>query len=296
MLRAYQMPDSKLILITGASGRIGGRTAGLLSRDGYRLRLMTRQSERLPDVPGAETVRGDYAEPATLGSVFAGVDTALIVSASGEPGKRALHHRNAFEAAAKAKVKHVVYLSMQGAAEDSKYPFSRDHYLSEQFLAATGLKYTVLRDAFYIDMFLTEDKFDSEGVLRGPAGEGRAAFVSREDVAQTTAAALQTQPEGIYDVTGPEAPSVAEVVAKLSALTGRTLRFEDETPAGMRIRLTMQNLQPWQIGLSVGWFQAIAAGELARVSDTVRSFTGTSPMGTEEYFGKFPELLRPLRK
>ena len=147
-------PGSGVILITGASGRVARRTAELLAGDGQRLRLMTRNPQRAPKLTDAETVRGDFAEPATLKDAFTGVSAALVVSASGEPGERARLHRNAFQAAARAGVGHVVYLSLQGAAPDSKYPFSRDHYLSEQYLFAAGLPCTVLRNAFYIDMFL----------------------------------------------------------------------------------------------------------------------------------------------
>jgi uncharacterized protein YbjT (DUF2867 family) len=207
-----------------------------------------------------------------------------------------LQHRNAFEAAARARVQHIVYLSLQGAGEDSKYPFSRDHFLSEQFLALTGVPHILLRDSFYIDMFLNEDKFDAAGIVRGPAGRGRGAFVSREDVARTAAAVLRTHPEGTYDVTGPEALTLTDIAARLSALTGRQLRFEDEPADTMRVRLRSRSLEPWQIELSTGWFEAIAAGELQDVSDTVRRFTGTEPMNIEEYFSRFPQLLSPLKK
>src|ERR1700690_26423 len=100
------------ILITGASGRIARRTAQLLASQGCRLRLMTRHPLRAPTLPGAEIVRGDFAEPPTLQDAFEGIAAALVVSASGEPGQRARLHRNAFEAAARARVGHVVYLSL----------------------------------------------------------------------------------------------------------------------------------------------------------------------------------------
>src|ERR1035438_9640208 len=79
---------SDVILITGASGRVARRTAELLARDGHKLRLMTRSPRRAPTLAGAETVRGDFAEPATLQDAFAGVGVALVGSASGEPGQR----------------------------------------------------------------------------------------------------------------------------------------------------------------------------------------------------------------
>ena len=281
-----------MLLITGASGRIARRVAELLACAGHSLRLMTRTPELAPKLPASETVRGDFAEPSTLTDAFTGTSAALIVSASGEPGERARLHRNAFEAAARARLAHVVYLSLQGAAPDSKFPFSRDHYLSEQCLFATGIPCTVLRNAFYMDMFL--EKFDTQGVIRGPARQERGAFVSREDVARTAASVLLSQPGGTYDVTGPEAMSVAVIAERLSTLVGRNLRYEDELATVTRERLRKSGSLDWRVELSVGWFEAIAAGELKRTSDSILRFTGTAPLTLEEYFCTFPNLLGAL--
>ena len=283
-----------MLLITGASGRIAQRAAALLAQRGCGLRLMTRTPQQAPKLEGAEVVRGDFAEPATLDDAFAGVSAALVVSGSGEPGERARLHRNAFEAAARAGAKHVVYLSLQGASPSSRYPYSRDHSLSEQYLAATGLPYTVLRNAFYLDMFL--DKFDADGVMRGPAKETRGAFISREDAARTAAAVLADPPGGTHDVTGPEALSLAEVARRFSSLTGRQFRYQPESAKSARDRLSKREPASWRVDLTVGWFEAIAAGELEHTSDSVYRFTGKEPLRLQEYFSLFPELLQALRR
>lgn len=282
-----------MLLITGASGRIARRAAALLAQQGYSLRLMTRHPQQAPAVDGAEVVRGDFAEPATLDGAFAEVSAALVISGSGKPGERAQLHRNAFEAAVRTRVRHVVYLSLQGASPRSKYPYSRDHSLSEQYLAATGLPYTVLRNAFYLDMFL--EKFDVEGVMRGPANETRGAFVSREDAARTAAAVLANPPGGTHDVTGPEALSLAEVARRFSVLTGRQLRYQSESGESGRERLRKREEASRRVDLAVGWFEAIAAGELEHTSDAVFRFTRKEPMNIKQYFTLFPELLQSLR-
>jgi uncharacterized protein YbjT (DUF2867 family) len=282
-----------MILITGASGRVARRTAELLASEGHALRLMTRTPQRAPRLERAKVVYGDFAEPASLDNAFAGVTTALVVSGFAEPGKRARLHNNAFEAAARADVQRIVYLSLQGASPDSKYPFSRDHALSEQYLATTGLPFTVLRNAFYLDMFL--DLFDVAGVIRGPSKKGRAAFVSREDCARVAAATLNASPGGTYDVTGPQALSLADVARSLSGIVGRELRYEDEAVETGREWRSRSGEPAWRVELSLGWHEAIAAGELERISDTVRRFTGKRPLDIEKYFTAFPDLLRPLQ-
>ena len=281
------------VLITGASGRIGSQTAKILAASGQQLRLMSREPERVPRIAAAEIVRADFDHVASLDSAFAGVNTALVISGSGSPGKRAESHRNAFEAAKRAKVSHVIYLSLMGAAFDSKYPYSRDHFVSEQYLAETGLSHTILRDAFYFGMFV--DLFDSNGIIRGPACEGRGAFVARECVARTAAAILLNPPGGCFEVTGRESLSVADIARRLSTLAGRELRFECEDPDAMRERLRRDGLSDEKIDLQVGWFEAIAAGELTRPSDSIRRFTGTPPLSLEQAFSRNPALLEKLR-
>lgn len=277
-----------MLLITGASGHIGGRAAELVLAAGQPLRLMIRNEDPAPTRADAQVVRADYADADSLGPAFAGVSTALIVSGGGAPGQRALTHKNAFEAAARAHVGHVIYLSLQGASPDSKYPYNRDHDQSERFLAATGVPHTILRDSFYMDMFL--DKFDAHGVIRGPAGDGRGAFVSREDVAQTAAAALLSPPGGTLDVTGPESLTVAEIATRLSKIQGRPLRFENESSEAMRARLQKEEWPSGKIDLEVGWFEAIGAGELAATTDTVEKLTGRKPLRLEQYLNTFSGL------
>jgi uncharacterized protein YbjT (DUF2867 family) len=267
------------LLITGASGRIARRTAVLLAKEGKAFRLMTRTPQRVPDIEGGEVVRGDFAEQATLEAAFAGVSAALVISGSGKPGERAQLHRNAFEAAARAGVEHVVYLSLQGSSPTSKYPYFRDHALSEQYLAATCIPHTVLRNAFYLDMFL--ERFETDGVMRGPGGEARGAFISREDSARTATAVLVNPPGGTHDITGPEALSPVDVARRFSALTGRRLCYQQEADESARERLSKHESDAWRIDLSVGWFEAIAAGELENTSNAVLRFTGKAPMSIE---------------
>lgn len=286
---------SQTILITGAAGHVGRQVASLLAEQGLTLRLMGRRPERIPPLAGATAVYGDYAHVHSLGAVFAGVQTAFVVSGYAEPGERAKLHRNAFEAAARAGVGHVVYLSFQGAAPDSRFPMARDHYQSEQYLQATGVPYTAVRDNLYLD--LLPEMFDAQGVVRGPAGEGAAAFVGREDAARVAAALLASPPtsSSALEVTGPAAITLAEAAQRLAALTGQPLRYEPETVAAGRQWRSQLGAPTWEVETWLGSYEAIAAGELEAVSDTVQRLTGRSPHTLETYFATYPHLLDKLQ-
>lgn len=288
---------SKPILITGAAGHVGRLVAAILAAQGQPLRLLGRQPAKIVVPPGAAAtvVAGDYADPASLDAAFAGVGTAFIVSGYAEPGERAKLHRNAFEAAARAGVRHVVYLSAQGAAPDSKFPMARDHYQSEQYLAATGLPHTALRDSLYLDLL---PEMFTQGVVRGPAGDGAVAFVARPDVARVVATLLAHPPHlsQVLEVTGPEALTLAEAARRLAALVGRPLRYEAETPVAGRAWRSQPGTPAWEVDTWLGSYEAIAAGEMSMVHTTVQQLTGQPPRTLEAYFAHYPELLAPLRK
>jgi NAD(P)H dehydrogenase (quinone) len=284
-----------MMLITGATGAVGGSVARLLEDEGQQLRLLVRDRTRAPDLPNAEVVTGDYADPASLDRAFAGIHTAFVVSGYAEPMVRARQHRNAFAAATRAGVGHVVYLSFQGAAPNSRFPMSRDHHQSERYLRESGVPYTALRDNLYLD--LVPEMFGQDGVVRGPAGQGATAFVAREDAARVAAAVLASPPEvsGTCDVTGPEALTLAETAARLSALVGRELHYQEESVEAGRAWRGELGAPDWEVATWLGSYEAIAAGELRAVSDTVERFTGRPARNLEAYFGEYPHLLDKLR-
>jgi uncharacterized protein YbjT (DUF2867 family) len=97
------MSTRDLILVTGATGKIGSCIAGHLERLGRKVRLLARDPNKLSDFPAADNVKGDYGDVESLDRAFTGVLSAFIVSGYAEPGKRAKLHRNAFDAAQRAE-------------------------------------------------------------------------------------------------------------------------------------------------------------------------------------------------
>lgn len=284
-----------MILVTGASGRIGRRIAELLAEQNLPLRLMSRTPDKAPKIKDVRIIKAGYENPAGLTAAFEGIDTAFIVSGHAKPGKRALLHKNAIDAAARARVRHLVYLSFQGASPQSKFPFGRDHFQTEQYLKESGVPFTALRDNLYLDVI--PEFFGPEGLLRAPAGEGTAAWVAREDAARTAAAVLSNPgpASAVYNVTGPESLSMAETAARLSALAGRELRYEAESVREGRAWRSKLGAPDWEVDTWLGSYEAVAAGELAPTSDTVFRLTGRQPADINTYFMQNPHLLAPLR-
>jgi uncharacterized protein YbjT (DUF2867 family) len=284
--------DSTIILITGASGHIGKRAAELLAQQNVKMRLMTRSPEKAPNLPGSLVVPGDFQDKPSLARAFAGITAALVISGKAQPGERARLHNNAFHAAATAGVKHLVYLSLKGTSPESVYPYCRDHYESEQFLAASGVPFTALRGAFYMDMLFS--KYDEDSVIRGPAGDGRAAFIAREDTARAAAAAILGSPRGILEVTGRQMMSLDEASCRLSEIMDREYRYERETPEQTRRRLSATDMPEWAKEAEVNWFEAIAKGEQAPPTHGYQRLTAMEPLNLEQYCSTHPDVLDEL--
>lgn len=281
-----------MILVTGASGRVGRRVAELLAGGEQPLRLMSRRPERAPGYAHVDRYPGDFREPDSLELPFRGVSLALMVSARAPAGEALRLHRNAFAAAARAGVKHLVYLSQLGASASSLDPRAREHHQSEEALRQSGLSYTVVRSASYLDTFL--DRFDDQATLHGI--EGRGAFVAREDVARGLAACARRRLESrhLFHITGPELLAVHDLPRLFSALTGRALFFCSETASEMRSRLTRAGVGQDDCDQEVGWFEAIAAREQQPVSSDLLRLTGEAPQSLKTYLRHFPHLLKHL--
>jgi NAD(P)H dehydrogenase (quinone) len=262
--------------ITGSTGFVGGMTARLLSDDGVPLRLIVRDLARAPQLPGAVAVEAAYSDRVKAVAALDGVETLFMVSAA-ENEKRRDEHFAFIDAAVGAGVGHIVYTSFFGAAPDCTFTLGRDHYATEQHIRDAGLEFTFLRDNLYLDFM--EFMVGEDGVIRGPAGDGRAALVARADVARVAAEAVRHPSDHrrvTYDLTGPETLSMTDVATILSA-DGRPTTFFNETLEEAYASRQKYNAPGWQVDAWVSTYTAIANGELDGVSGDVERVTGRAP-------------------
>ncbi|MGY1604263.1 SDR family oxidoreductase [Geodermatophilus sp. SYSU D00815] len=270
------------VAVTGATGRLGGRVARRLAAAGVSQRLLVRDPARAPRLPGADVVPASYGDAAAVRAALAGLPTVLMVSASETPD-RVDQHRTFVDAAAAAGVRHLVYVSFYGAAPDATFTLARDHWATEEHVRARGLRWTFLRDNLYADFF--PQMVGADGALRGPAGDGRVAAVAQDDVADAAVAVLRdpaAHSGRTYDLTGPEALTLAEVAEVLTRATGRAVSYVRETVEEAYASRAAYGAPGWQVDAWVSTYTAIAAGELAGVSTAVPDLTGHPARGLEQ--------------
>jgi uncharacterized protein YbjT (DUF2867 family) len=287
-----------VIAVTGVTGGIGGRVAALLEADGVRVRGVARDLARVPAIAGLEAVemgRAGYRDQAAFAEALRGCSTLFLVSAS-EAEQRVVEHAHAVRAAVDAGVTRIVYTSFLGADPDASFTFAQDHYATEQLIRESGVAWTFLRDSQYLDyvpLLVGED-----GVIRGPAGEGRCAWVARDDVAAAAAAVVKDPAahEGaVYDLTGPEAHTLAWAAEQLSAVCGREITFRNQTVQGAYESRYNLDRPDWEIDGWVTSYVAIGTGEMDVVSDAVETLTGRAPVGLPEWLESNPEAWAHLK-
>lgn len=308
-----------MFAITGSTGEIGRRVAERLARLGRQQRLIVGDSDRAPTLPGAAIFpASSYSDAKAMGRALDGVETLFLVSArdrmgiihqSAERGvpvppyDRVQEHVAAVAVAAAVGVRRIVYLSFLAATEDATFILARDHFHTEAYLRSVGVAFTFLRPSLYMDK--VAQHISLSDVIRAPAGDGRVAWVARNDVADVAVAVLTgIGHEGrTYDVTGPEALTMAQTAEKLSAAKGRKITYEAQSPhdarthrntsrldamEARRIALTGRGITDYEVEVWISHYLQIATGEASVQSDTVQALCGRPATTLADYLARDP--------
>jgi NAD(P)H dehydrogenase (quinone) len=289
------------LLVTGASGQLGGAVVrhllDTLKIPAGRLIVTSRSPDGLADLAArGVTVRAaDFDQPGTLVNAFAGADRLLLVSTDAlmEPGKRLTQHRAAVQAAVDAGVKHVVYTSLP-SADTSQVSFAPDHWGTEQALAASPLGWTVLRNAWYFEnLAYSVPAALASGEWATAAGEGRIAYIARDDLARAAAAALASDSaeNQVLTVTGEQAWSARDIASRVSALAGKPLTVIDITRAQQIDGLKAHGFPPVLAEVFASFDAATAAGDLGQITGDYLRLTGQSPTPLDAWLPANLDLL-----
>ncbi|MBB3353005.1 NAD(P)-dependent oxidoreductase [Rhizobium sp. L9] len=285
---------SETILVTGAAGQLGQRVIHHLIET-YRVApgnivAATRSPEKLAELAnkGVVTRKADFDDAAGLEKAFAGVDRLLIIStdALDTPGKRLAQHKAAVAAAAKAGVKHIAYTSMP-APDDSLVTFAPDHLGTENAIKASGLAYTIIRDAWYHDNYLHGMPHNLQGGKWFSAtGDGKISTISRDDCALAIAAALAsgTAESATYTLTGTELLTNRQVAATVSEAAGKPLDVVDVTDEQLGQGIRGAGLPGFIADMLVSADANIRAGKFEIVTGDFTKLTGRQPLPLKDFF------------
>ncbi|GAA0636133.1 NmrA family NAD(P)-binding protein [Kutzneria viridogrisea] len=282
-----------MILITGATGTIGGALARRLTADGVPFRALVRREG--VTIPGAEVVVGDLDDPATLPEAFVGVSQLFLNTPGPYPDEEPVIAQQlaAIDAAVAAGVEHVVKVSAVGARAGGPMPFGT-HAKIEAYLADSGLAGTVLRPNTVMQNLVRGITiFTPDGDLFEAFG-GKIAHVDARDVADCAFAVLTgSAPRGgAHDLTGPGALTAAELAAALSAALDREIGLVQPDLDELEPILVGQGMPESYVKHFVELARLVTAGALAEVTTAVTDLTGNSPRSIEAFIAEHRDQLR----
>ena len=291
-------------IVTGASGELGRMVTGQLLEQLHpaELILTTRNPQSLAWIAarGAHVRYADFDEPGSLAAAFEGGDRMLLISTL-SVGRRGSQHGNAIEAALKAGVKHIAYTSSGGARPDNPAVVIPDHLQTEDALKRSGVAFTILRDALYSEVPLTQigPRALEIGKWISSAGDGQIPFVAKADcVACATRVLTSRGHEGAtYEITGPELLSYRDAAALTSQLSGKPIEYVVVTDDEMEAMLVAAGVPHHYeegmyidgVGTSsaediVSYERGIRGNYFALKSDHVQQLLGRPPLSLREVY------------
>jgi uncharacterized protein YbjT (DUF2867 family) len=224
-----------MILVTGATGNVGGELVRALAAAGQQVRALTRADDPLAFPPGAQQVTGDLNKPESMRAALAGVHAMFLYPGYQDMAGTLVEARH-------AGVRHVALLSGSSAASgDMSNAVSRYMIESETAVRESGLAWTMIRSfGFMSNALQWVPQLRAGDLVRAPFAEVPVAVIDPYDIAAVAAAALT--PGGhegrVYTVSGPESLRPADRARMLGEVLGRDLRFEGQPDDEARAEMT----------------------------------------------------------
>ena len=276
-----------MILVTGATGMFGSRVARGLLGAGEQVRALVRDPAKADqlEASGAELAVGDMDRPETLAPALDGVRKVFLVSPMDD---RIDEREIAVTQAAKAAGVELV-IKLYGAVKHHGQSLDRLHLASIDALRDSGLNWALLspNSVMETSLFGQADSIKRTGAMWGCAGDGRVGLVAADDAAAAGVALLtgSPEPERSYEVTGPEALSMADVAQRLTAVLGTQISYNDMPEDAFREVLVQQaGMTPEQAEIGVlAHLRAWKRGDADLVTDTVMQLTGQEPLAVEAW-------------
>ena len=282
-----------MYLVTGAAGHLGRAVINHLLTTykvpASKIIAATRDTTKLADLKakGIDVRKADFEDEAGLVKAFASAARLLLISTDTmAPGQRLAQHQRAVKAAEKAGVGHVVYTSMP-RPDTSAVLFAPDHVGTEKALADSKLSgWTVLRNNWYAEnLFHSVPVALKSGTQYSAAGQGKTAYIVRDDLARAAAAALSSDKTGrnTYTLSGAKEYTTDDIAKLVSAATGKPLAVVHVPVEGLVQGMLAHGLPEGMARLFASFDDAIAKGGLSGDAGDFKRLTGVEPRSFEDW-------------
>ena len=282
-----------MILITGANGHFGKATIDHLLKKGVTpntIAALVRDETKATALKekNVSIKIGDYDNYQSLVEAFTGVDKLLLISGT-DVEKRGAQQINAVKAAKEAGVKFIVYTSFERKNETASSPIAilaKSHIDTENSIKESGIPYTILRNGLYADVIpmFVGDQVLEKGIFF-PAGAGKVAFVTRDEMAEAAANILTGNGHAgnEYTIANNTNYSFADVAGLLGELTGKEIQYNSPDAKVFADALVAAGVPAGGVALFGGFAEAVKQGEFYAERSDLEFLLGRKPAPLIEY-------------
>ncbi len=304
----------KKILLNGVDGNFGSKAASVLlakwPHEDLIFAALTEEGTSRYKGQGIDCRVTDFNDPEGLAQTFQGADTIILISMPFVGPRRRAAHKNAIDAAVKAGADRIVYTSIVGAGEKDIDSYEvNDHVWTEAYMSAQPIHHLFMRDSQYAEAIVSNyvnALENTDGILPNNMGDGKMAFISRDDCAVAAAyAAMSGWSDRVVDVNGPELLTIADYLAIASETTGKrvTYRYIDDDAQYAffdSIGVPRTTEEMWADSARnfhfcsdgmVSFGRAIRLGQMATFTDDFEELVGRKPITVKEIFEHMDEHL-----
>jgi uncharacterized protein YbjT (DUF2867 family) len=285
------------ILITGATGTVGTQLLKTLSNLEVKVRAGVHsiiKGEKLK-LPHVELCEIEFQKPESLKAAMTGVDRVFMITPFTEDqvelGKVTI------DAAKAAGVKHFVKLSALGAGAEPGIQLGRWHREMEKYLEASGLTYTIIRPATFMQNFAnyTGDSIINEDTIYLPLGAGKVSYIDVRDIATIACHVLTSDKffNQTIEITGPEAISCQEVAKAISDATGKDVKYVDVPEEAARKAMLDMHMPEKLVDAMMELHAVCKAGHASNVSDTSEKILNHKGHNIQEFAKQYSECFLP---
>ncbi len=236
---------------------------------------------------GVQTRHADYSDAPSMEAAFAGVETLILIPTKTPPAARCVEYDNAISAASKAGVKRVIFLSILTATADSVSAIAPFILFAENRTRNSGMDWAILRMGLYMEPVADwVPELLEMGCLPYPVARGRAAYVTRDDVARSLAAVAQNASwdGGVYTIAAPEAVTMPELANAISKGCGHTIPFRPCSEEAFVEICFKGNETPFITTVLLSLYRAIERDEFDVSGSDVARLTGKPAVSVDAYF------------
>lgn len=282
------------VLVSGATGKLGPHVVAALRERQVEVSALVRDPARAQTLLGddVEAVLGRFEDTALVRTALERVEAFLLLTPHG-PDMAAT--QNALVDLAAEVGTRVVKVSGTSSGIGPSGPDAcRQHYVTEQHLAVSGVPWAVLRPNGFMQTLLVgiAATVRERGAVVNPLGSAGIAVVDCADVGAAAAAVLcDPSQDGRHHVlTGPAAPTYAQMAEDIERITGRTVRVQDVTPEQAGAAARAKGLSDWEAGHLAEMLDLFATGAAETVTDDLPRLLGRPARTVAEFVADHREL------